>query len=64
VGIARRDRSDRNQVRLRHDVPSAEKSTGVAEPGTAPIAVAVANALFAATGKRIRKLPIADQLSA
>jgi CO/xanthine dehydrogenase Mo-binding subunit len=58
VGIARRDRSDRNQVRLRHGVPSAEKPTSVGEPGTAPIAAAVANPLFAVTGKRIRKLPI------
>jgi isoquinoline 1-oxidoreductase subunit beta len=45
-------------VRLRHGVPSAEKPTSVGEPGTAPIAAAVANALFAVTGKRIRKLPI------
>jgi isoquinoline 1-oxidoreductase beta subunit len=47
-----------------HIVPSAEKPTGVGEPGVPPIAPAVVNALYNATGKRIRKLPIANQLSA
>jgi len=41
-----------------HIVPSTEAPGGVGEPGTPPIAPAVANAIFAATGKRIRKLPI------
>jgi isoquinoline 1-oxidoreductase beta subunit len=41
-----------------HIVSSSEKPGGVGEPGTPPIAPAVANALFALTGKRIRSLPI------
>lgn len=41
-----------------HIVPSDERPTGIGEMGVPPIAAAVANALFAATGKRIRRLPI------
>jgi isoquinoline 1-oxidoreductase subunit beta len=41
-----------------HIVPSAAPPTGIGEVGVPPIAPAVANAVFAATGKRIRKLPI------
>ncbi len=41
-----------------HIVPSSEKPGGVGEPGVPPIAPAVANALFAATGKRLRRLPL------
>ena len=40
-----------------HIVPSMEKPTGVGEPGVAPIGPAVANAVFAATGKRVYVFP-------
>jgi isoquinoline 1-oxidoreductase beta subunit len=47
-----------------HIVKSAAKPTGVGEPGVPPLAPALVNALHAATGKRIRTLPIGEQLQA
>jgi isoquinoline 1-oxidoreductase subunit beta len=41
-----------------HIVPSDDKMAGVGEPGVPPVAPAVANAIFALTGKRLRRLPI------
>jgi isoquinoline 1-oxidoreductase beta subunit len=40
-----------------HIVPSAEAPTGVGEPGVAPLGPAVANAIFAASGRRVHILP-------
>jgi isoquinoline 1-oxidoreductase beta subunit len=40
-----------------HIVPSTEAPTGVGEPGVAPVGPAVANAIFAASGRRLHVLP-------
>src|SRR6266850_7733085 len=44
-----------------HIVKNGESPGGMGEAGTSAIAPAVTNAIFAATGKRIRKLPVANQ---
>ena len=41
-----------------HLVPGGEQPTGAGEPGVPPVAPAIANALFALTGKRVRALPL------
>ncbi len=43
-----------------HIVNSNEKPTGVGEPGVPPLAPALANALFAVTGKRLRNMPFGN----
>ena len=42
-------------------VKSDSAPTGTGEPGTSPIVPAITNAIFAATGKRVRRLPIGKQ---
>ena len=52
------DADDRRDAGVEvHIVPSTESPTGVGEPGVPPIGPAVANAVYAATGKRIQVLP-------
>jgi isoquinoline 1-oxidoreductase beta subunit len=43
-----------------HIVASTEQMGGVGEPGFPPVAPAVANAIFAATGKRVRQMPFGE----
>jgi isoquinoline 1-oxidoreductase beta subunit len=41
-----------------HIVPSTANPSGVGEPGVPPVAAALTNAIFAATGRRVRRLPV------
>jgi isoquinoline 1-oxidoreductase beta subunit len=45
-----------------HIVKSSEAPGGIGEPGTAAAQPAIANAIYAATGKRLRQLPVGNQL--
>jgi isoquinoline 1-oxidoreductase subunit beta len=45
-----------------HIVPSTAHPGGVGEPGTSASFPALVNAVYAATGKRVRTLPLGDQL--
>jgi hypothetical protein len=47
-----------------HIVKSGEAPGGIGEPGTAVIPAALTNAIYAATGKRLRQLPVGRQLMA
>ncbi|MGB5833671.1 MAG: hypothetical protein WBG92_16990, partial [Thiohalocapsa sp.] len=53
--VLRMDRMPKVEV---HIVPSAEPPTGVGEPSTPVIPPAVSNALFMATGQRLRTRPL------
>lgn len=45
-----------------HIVKSSEPPGGMGETGTSAIVAAIGNAIFAATGKRLRKMPVDSNL--
>jgi isoquinoline 1-oxidoreductase beta subunit len=53
--VARTDAAPETHV---HIVDSSAPPGGIGEPGVPPIAPAICNAIYAATGRRIRELPI------
>jgi isoquinoline 1-oxidoreductase beta subunit len=57
-GMPRMNDSPKTEV---HVVMSKEEPTGIGEPGLPVMAPAMCNAIFAATGKRLRRLPIQPQ---
>ena len=59
--VARIDAAPRD-IRV-HIVPGDGRPGGIGEPGVPPVAPALCNAIFAATGRRIRRLPIGRQLA-
>jgi isoquinoline 1-oxidoreductase beta subunit len=50
--------ADAPEIEVYLALSGGKKWGGIGEPGTAPIAPAVANAVFAATGRRVRMLPL------
>ena len=56
-------RIDQAPVTVARIIRNNEPPAGVGEPGVPPIAPALVNALYAATGKRFRKLPLGNRLA-
>jgi isoquinoline 1-oxidoreductase subunit beta len=59
--LLRIDEAPRIEV---HFVPSTVAPRGLGEPPVPPVAPALANAIFAATGRRIRRLPLQKNFAA